>query len=232
MAYADFIVSVKSTLTKQRSIIMEQLQTPTYRDILVAVDVQNDFIDGSLAVHDGEQVIAPLNTLAAAVRSNLGRVAFTRDWHPAVTPHFDTWPVHCVADTHGAALHNNLIVTDEDITLNKGMAQTDGYSGIEAVADDGTTLESLITQTRADKVRVFVGGLATDYCVKATSIDLATRFADDATIEVYAVADTMRAVNLQPGDEAAAIAAIADAGVHITTLESALAMIDTNRLEQ
>lgn len=210
---------------------MEASHNTLTRDILVTVDVQNDFIDGSLAVTDGEQVIKPLNELAQAVRGNLGRVAFTRDWHPAATPHFDAWPVHCVAGTRGAELHADLEVKNEDIIINKGMGQTDGYSGIEGIADDGTTLESLIAAARAEKVRVFVGGLATDYCAKATSIDLATRFANDEKVDVYAVLDAMRAVNLQPTDEAEAVKAIAKAGVHITSLNEALAMIDQARVE-
>lgn len=209
---------------------MEQLHTTTH-NILVAVDVQNDFITGSLAVKDAEQTIAPLNELARAVRASLGRVAFTRDWHPATTPHFDTWPVHCVADTNGAALHSELEITNQDVIINKGMGQTDGYSGVEGVADDGTTLESLIADARAKKVRVFVGGLATDYCVKATSIDLSRRFANNDDVTVYAVTDTMRAVNLQPNDEAEAVKTIAEAGVHITSLNEALALIDQAMVE-
>ena len=109
---------------------MNQERYVDTRHLLVAVDVQNDFIDGSLAVKGGIDVVAPLNTLAHAVRRDLGRVAFTRDWHPAATPHFDTWPVHCVADTDGAAFHPDLQLKEGDVVLNKGMGQTDGYSGI------------------------------------------------------------------------------------------------------
>lgn len=75
------------------------------RNVLIAVDVQNDFINGSLAVREGYQVVAPINELAETVRESGGAAIFTRDWHPAATPHFDTWPVHCVADTEGAEFH-------------------------------------------------------------------------------------------------------------------------------
>ena len=61
------------------------------RNVLVAVDVQHDFIDGSLAVAEGEQVVAPLNTIAETVRHHDGQVVFTRDWHPAKTPHFSNF---------------------------------------------------------------------------------------------------------------------------------------------
>ena len=203
------------------------------RHLLVAVDVQNDFIDGSLAVANGIDVVAPLNTLAHAVRRDLGRVAFTRDWHPAATPHFDTWPVHCVADTDGAAFHPDLQVKEGDVVLNKGMGQTDGYSGIEGVADDGTTLETMIEPVHRDeKVRIFVGGLATDYCVKATAVDLARRYKGLDNVSICLVTDAIRAVNLQPNDGTEAVEAMADAGVHIINLTDALALVDTNRLER
>lgn len=203
------------------------------RHMLVAVDVQNDFITGTLAVEDGVEVVAPLNTLAHAVRRDLGRVAFTRDWHPAATPHFDTWPVHCVADTDGAAFHPDLQVKEGDVVLNKGMGQTDGYSGIEGVADDGTTLETMIEPVHRDeKVRIFVGGLATDYCVKATAVDLARRYKGLDNVSICLVTDAIRAVNLQPNDGTEAVEAMADAGVHIINLTDALALVDTNRLER
>ena len=70
---------------------MNQERYVDTRHMLVSVDVQNDFITGTLAVEGGVEVVTPLNTLAHAVRRDLGRVAFTRDWHPATTPHFDTW---------------------------------------------------------------------------------------------------------------------------------------------
>jgi len=202
------------------------------RNVLVAVDVQHDFVDGSLAVTEGEQVVEPLNQLARAVRTNLGRVAFTRDWHPASTPHFDTWPVHCVAGTEGADFFPTLTIEKDDVVVSKGMGQTDGYSGVEGVADSGETLESIIDpEGRWENVHVFIGGLATDYCVKATAIDLAERFKKYPAVEIHAIPEAMRAVNIQPDDGIGAVEAMAAAGVHITSLKDALAMIDTARVE-
>ena len=212
---------------------MNQERYVDTRHLLVAVDVQNDFIDGSLAVTNGIDVVTPLNTLAHAVRRDLGRVAFTRDWHPATTPHFDTWPEHCVADTDGAAFHPDLQVKEGDIVLNKGMGQTDGYSGIEGVADDGTTLETMIEPVHRDeKVRIFVGGLATDYCVRATAVDLARRYEGLDNVSICVITDAMRAVNILPDDGMKAIEAMADAGVHIIDLKDALTLIDEARLER
>ncbi len=203
------------------------------KNVLVEVDVQNDFVTGSLAVNEGTEVVAPLNELARAVREGDGVVAQTRDWHPATTPHFDVWPVHCVAGTEGAAFHPELEILPGDTVLDKGTGQTDGYSGIEGVSDGGATLESIIApETREQRVRVFIGGLATDYCVKSTAIDTQAAFADDERVTIYALRDAMRAVNLDPADEAKAIAAMQGAGVTFITVEQALAMVDESRLER
>lgn len=186
---------------------MQNFEQP--RNVLVGVDIQNDFINGSLAVTEGELVVQPINQVAEAVRDSGGDVVFTRDWHPEITPHFDTWPVHCVAETSGAEFHPELIIKDQDAILSKGMGQTDGYSGWEGTTTKGNTLEAFITpQTPREKVRVFVGGLATDYCVKATALDIANRFADDERISLYLIRDAIRAVGLMPTDEQAALDAM------------------------
>ena len=198
---------------------MERITNPTEheRSVLVAVDVQNDFIDGSLAVPEGSDVVAPLNTVADLVRSRGGAVVFTRDWHPEETPHFATWPVHCVADTEGAAFHPNLDVRDDDIIISKGTGQTDGYSGWEGTSDDGQTLETVIAPAGPrDRVRVLLGGLATDYCVKATGLDIAKRFKDDARVRIQYLADAARGVNLSQGDDMNAVAAMEAAGIELT----------------
>jgi nicotinamidase/pyrazinamidase len=99
------------------------------------------------------------------------------------------------------------------------------------VSTNGETLESIINPRRLEAVRVFIGGLATDYCVKATAIDLATRFSDSSNVNIYAVRDAIRAVNLNPDDELKAIEAMATSGVQFISLSQALDMIDATRLE-
>ena len=205
---------------------MNTLKNANERNVLVAVDIQNDFISGSLAIDGGEEVVSPTNQLAKAVRQNMGRVAFTRDWHPETTPHFDTWPVHCVAGTDGADFHHDIEFKASDVILSKGMEQTDGYSGYEGVSIDGRTLESMITPQHREKVVVYLTGLAIDYCVKATGIDIATEFKDNENVTVYAVREAMRAVNLQPGDEQQALVDMQAAGVKIIGLNEALAMVE------
>ena len=213
---------------------MNTIKSP--RNILVGVDIQNDFIDGSLAVTDGEAVVAPFNRTAEVVRRVGGSVILTRDWHPAETPHFadygGVWPVHCVAETEGAAFHPSLIVEPTDTIVSKGMGQTDGFSGWKGVSDDGTTIESIVSPSdRAEKVRVFIGGLATDYCVKATALDIARHYESDDHVTTYLLRDAIRGVELNDGDTAQALQEVHDAGVISLTTDEAIAMIEGGRDE-
>ncbi len=207
------------------------MKTPeTIRAIAVGVDIQNDFIDGSLAVPEGETIVAPFNRTTDAVRRIGGAVILTRDWHPKETPHFadygGPWPTHCVAETRGADFSPALDVQPNDIILSKGMGQTDGYSGWEGTTDNGATLETLITPiTRGQKVRVFIGGLATDYCVKATAIDIASNFADDERVTTYLLRDAVRGVNIRPDDSDRALADMRAAGVIEIDSQAAIAML-------
>lgn len=176
---------------------------------LIIVDVQNDFCPGgSLAVARGDEVVAPLNQLIKEFLDRGEPVFKTRDWHPAETKHFKayggTWPVHCVQDTHGAEFHPGLTDDPRIRIISKGMNESaDGYSGF-----DGTNLAQLL---KCEGVKeVWVGGLATDYCVKHTVLDgLGEGF------EVKALADAMRAVNVNPDDGAKAVAEMRTAGAEI-----------------
>ena len=105
------------------------------------------------------------------------------------------------------------------------MGQTDGYSGYEGVAKDNTTIEQLVEPRSAkERVAVILGGLATDYCVKATALDAArqadrVRAAKKGAIDIYVAEDAIRAVNIQPDDGASAIAEMRAAGIIITSSE-------------
>lgn len=197
------------------------------KNVMINVDVQHDFVDGTLAVAEGGEIIPALNHFNKAARESDGIVIFTRDDHPQTTPHFDTWPVHCVHGTQGAELMSELEVVDGDFILNKGQGQRDGYSGIEAYDSQGNTIESLINEEKKDHtVRVFIGGLATDYCVKATAIDTAERYKNEVNVHLYLLREAVRAVNLQIGDEVRALQAIQDAGVLAVSTQEALEMIE------
>jgi len=208
------------------------MSTPeTYnRIVAVGVDIQNDFIPGgSLAVEGGDKIVRPFNELAAWVRQeHEGIVAFTRDWHPEQTSHFGfppnfetTWPVHCVANTLGASFHPDLDVRDTDPVLSKGtLPDEDAYSGFQAVTHDGLTLETLTRPLLHERVAVVIGGLATDYCVKATVLD-ALRFAKHyetdpkRDIGVFVLSDLIKAVAPESG--AKAIEEMKEAGVRFIT---------------
>lgn len=194
--------------------------------IFVGVDPQNDFIDGSLAVAEAEQIIKPVNSIADEIRKHDGTVVFTRDWHPEKTPHFDKWPVHCVANTRGSEFHEDLNIQPDDIIINKGTGQTDGYSGWEGRSDKGETLESIIEpKTPHEKVKVFLGGLATDFCVKSTARDIAEHFKDDRRVTTYLLIDAIRAVGLTPTAEEEALSAMKKAGILAISTEEAKKMI-------
>ena len=184
---------------------------------LLVVDVQNDFADpvGSLSVRGGADIIPRLNEEIRRAQTAGAPVVYTQDWHPASTPHFakdgGVWPVHCVAETWGAALHPGLVVIGP--TIRKGTAGEDGYSGFSmrdptTNVTQPTDLESLLRQ--AGVRRVVVGGLATDYCVRATVLD-----AIDRGFPATVLADGVAAVDLQPGDGTRALHEMVAAGADL-----------------
>ena len=173
--------------------------SPRSGDALIIVDVQNDFLPGgALAVPEGDAVIAPINRYAALFSSRALPVFATRDWHPrdhgSFKPAGGPWPPHCVAGTPGAAFAAALALPPAATVISKATeAARDAYSGFQ---DTG-----LERQLRARGVRrIFVAGLATDYCVLAT-----VRDARAAGFEAVVLADAVRAVDLEPGDGARAL---------------------------
>ena len=179
---------------------------------LLLVDVQNDFCPGgALAVAEGDEVIAPLNKLIEEFLRRGEPVFRSRDWHPRQTKHFTefggTWPVHCVQNTKGAEFHPDLIDDSRIRTISKGMGDEDSYS-----AFDGTDLALQLRQLGVEEV--WVGGLATDYCVKNTVLD-----ALKEGFGVKALTDAMRAVEVNPGDGERAIEEMRAAGASIVNSE-------------
>lgn len=172
-------------------------------DLLLIVDVQNDFIDGSLSVKDAAEIVPILNKYI----EKIPKVAVSRDWHPGNHMSFvgqgGPWPSHCVAGTRGAELHKDLNADlFEVIVLNKATnPNVDAYS-----AFDGTHLD-VILQDLGIK-RLFIGGLATDYCVKATVLD-ALKI---NTIDTFLLMDAIKSVNIKPGDGDKAVEEIVEAG--------------------
>ncbi len=191
------------------------MYTPT--TALIVVDVQNDFADpkGSLFVQGAPRVLEFINEQIQTAQTTGATIVRTQDWHPESTPHFakdgGIWPVHCVADTWGAAFHPDL--PDLGIVVRKGVGGEDGYSGFSlrdpvSGEESSTGLDQILTD--AGVTDVYVLGLATDYCVKETAID-ATRFGFTTTL----LADGIAAVDLAPGDGSRACRDMLAAGVSI-----------------
>jgi nicotinamidase/pyrazinamidase len=160
-------------------------------DALIVVDVQRDFCPGgALAVPRGGEVVPVINRLL--VLTDWLTVA-TRDWHPADHCSFRAqggiWPPHCVAGTDGAAFHPALDQARVQHVVSKAVTRdAEAYSGFQ-----GTDLAALLAWRGIR--RAFVCGLATDYCVKATALD-----ARRAGLDVVAIEDAIRGVEVKPGD--------------------------------
>jgi nicotinamidase/pyrazinamidase len=176
-------------------------------DGLLIVDVQNDFCpEGALAVPEGDEVIAVLNEwISDAIRENVPVFA-SRDWHPSDHVSFrhrgGPWPSHCVQHTPGAEFHPGLKLPANAQIISKGSdPDEDSYS-----AFGGTDLARLLGEARIR--RLWIGGLAQDYCVKASALD-AVRL----DLEVHVIANATRPVNVRPEDGEAALREMQDAGV-------------------
>jgi nicotinamidase/pyrazinamidase len=189
------------------------------RTALVVVDVQHDFAspDGGLYVPGGEEVVPVVDAEVRAARDGDASVVYTQDWHPPSTPHFakdgGTWPVHCVADTWGAALHDDLTV--DGPVVRKGVDGGDGYSGFSvrdplSGDEEATELGALLDEAGVE--RVVVVGLAGDVCVKATALD-AVRLGYEVEVPLRATAF----VEVEPGDAERAVDELRGAGVRVTT---------------
>ena len=203
---------------------------PDDASALLVIDVQNCFLPGgSLAVKDGEQVVPVINKIAKAFTN----VVMTQDWHtvghvsfasahPGKKP-FETvdlpygkqvlWPDHCVQGTDGAALSKDLSIPQAELVIRKGFHRdVDSYSAFTEA--DGKTTTGLAAYLKARQVKkVFVAGLATDFCVAWTALD-----ARKADFETYVVEDACRGIDTQ-GSMAKAWADMATAGV--TRIQSA-----------
>lgn len=184
---------------------------------LIVTDVQNDFADpsGSLYVAGGEEVVPEANREIERARAAGALVVYTQDWHPEHTPHFQqdggTWPVHCVRNTWGAQFHPGLKVEGE--VVRKGTGGEDGYSGFTVrVPHTGeekpTDLESILRERGIE--RLVILGIATDYCVKETTLDALRK-----GFETMVLRRGVRGVDRNEGDSDRALEAMRAAGAHV-----------------
>lgn len=181
-------------------------------DVLLVTDVQNDFLPrGSLAVAHGDEVVPVLNRYIQAFEAKGLPVYATRDWHPPQHCSFRAqggpWPVHCVAGTQGAQFAATLVLPPTTTVISKATSEDqEAYSSFQ-----GTDLDHRL---RAAGIRrVFIGGLATDYCVLST-----VRDACQLGYAVFLLTDAIRAVDVQPGDGQRAEAEMVRLGAHRVSL--------------
>jgi len=202
------------------------------RSALLVIDVQKDFCPGgALAVPHGDRVVPVLNQYLSDAAAHGWMIYASRDWHPAVTRHFSAyggeWPVHCVQDTEGARFHDDLQLPSSATVISKGQdPDTPGYSAFDGTAD-GTPLLKHLQEHQVN--HLYVGGLATDYCVKHSVLD-----ALRAGLAVTVLSDAIAGLDAQPGDVARAIAEMRDAGADIVAelmnvFERATAVSQTER---
>lgn len=203
------------------------------RDVLLAIDVQNDFCtDGALAVPGGEKVVPAINRVA----QKFANVVLTQDWHPrdhvsfaanhpgkqpfqAVELDYGTqvlWPSHCVQGTTRAEFHRELDVVRASLVVRKGFRRgIDSYSAL--FENDHKTPTGLLGYLRERKLKtVFVAGLALDFCVRFSAEDART-----AGFEVAVVEDACRGIDLD-GSVAATHRSFKDRGISVVSLEAFL----------
>jgi nicotinamidase/pyrazinamidase len=170
---------------------------------LLIVDVQNDFCPGgALAVPEGDKVVPVINRLM----DHFDVIVASKDWHPQQTIHFQKWPPHCVQGTHGAEYHPNLQSKNIQKVFLKGTGnKDDGYSAYEATSED------LAQHLKSKGVtELYVTGLATDYCVRASALD-----ANKKGFRTYVVTDAIAAVDVHPGDGQKALDEMKSAGIRL-----------------
>lgn len=195
----------------------------TANSALLIVDLQNDFCPGgALPVPEGDRVVAPLNRAAELFAAAKLPIVASRDWHPAVTSHFSAyggaWPSHCVQGSRGAEFHPLLQLPPGYFLISKGFeADTDSYSAFDGRLADNRSLQQLLAGLGV--LKLYVGGLATDYCVKE-SVLTAIR----TGLEVVVLEDAIAGVDVTPGDSLRAIEQMKAAGASFSSV-SALAAL-------
>jgi len=179
---------------------------PDTASVLLVTDVQNDFCPGgALGVPGGDDVIPRINAYIRFFQQAGASVIASRDWHPPGHCSFQgqggPWPPHCIQGSWGSQFHQNLVLaTGVGIVSKATDAGHEAYSAFE-----GTTLEERLRDLEADKL--YVTGLATDYCVKNTVLD-----ARRLGFQVIVLADAIRGIDVNPGDSARALEEMVDAG--------------------
>jgi len=182
-------------------------------DALIVVDMQRDFMPGgALPVPEADKIVPTINSYIELFNARGALIAATRDWHPENHISFKTrggpWPPHCIRGTPGAEFHPDLRLPSTTVIISKATdPDKEAYSGF-----DGTELHYILSKRRIR--RVFVCGVATDYCVRATVID-----GLELGYQVFVLQDAIRGVNVPPGSIERAVREMLEAGAVFVTRE-------------
>jgi nicotinamidase/pyrazinamidase len=186
------------------------------RAALLIVDVQKDFCaGGTLTVPHSDHIVDVLNRYIDDAVDHGVTIYASRDWHPAVTTHFKPyggpWPAHCVQGTDGARFQADLRLPLTSIVVSKGDdPDSAGYSAFEGRTSEGTPLLIDLHDRGID--HLYLGGLATDYCVKHTALAALA-----AGLSVTVLTDAIAGVDAQPGDSARALAEMREKGADVAS---------------
>lgn len=178
-------------------------------DALIITDLQNDFCPGgALGVPKGDQIISPINSIA----KKFTHIYATLDWHPnnhcTFKSHGGSWPTHCLANSFGSKLHSKLKIPQAQLIYKGINPQHLAFSGF-----DHTKLKKELTTNKI--TRLFIGGLATDYCVKETVLDALKH-----QYTVYLLKDCIKGINLQPNDSTQTLKVMKQHGAKIISSSS------------
>ena len=206
------------------------------QDALIIVDMQNDFMPGgALPVDEGDQIIDSINYVAEIFKKNNGIIVLTQDWHPDNHMSFASshpgkdpgeefqsegigpilWPDHCIQGSQGAKFHDKLKVTLAHAIIRKGYnPKVDSYSGF--IENDKKSETGLAGYLKALKIkRIFICGLALDYCCYFTSLD-----GFDFGFEVYFLVNLTRGIDLPPGNISKSLQHMRDKGIKFATKDN------------
>ena len=205
-------------------------------DSLLIIDMQYDFMPGgALPVEEGDQIIDDINLVAKIFKNNNGIVVLTQDWHPKNHKSFASsypgknpgdefqsegigpilWPDHCVQGTQGAKFHEKLKTDLANVIIRKGYnINVDSYSGfIENDKKSETGLAGLLKSLNIK--RIFICGLALDYCCYFTAID-----GIDFGFEVYFLVNLTKGIDLPPGNISSSLENMRNKGIKFVAKES------------
>ncbi len=205
-------------------------------DALIIVDMQNDFMPGgALPVDEGDQIIDSINYVAEIFKNNNGIIVLTQDWHPENHMSFASshpgknpgeefqsegigpilWPDHCIQGSQGANFHDKLKVNMANAIIRKGYNPTvDSYSGF--IENDKKSETGLAGYLKSLNVkRIFICGLALDYCCYFTSLD-----GFDFGFEVYFLVNLTRGIDLPPGNISKSLQHMRDKGIRFATKDN------------